>query len=106
MAEELPNQNADAGGADGSAADARGCGPEMIDMTGCEAALNGVRGPEDEQTVGPGVPAQRRPTVEWAIVWSDGRHTRVSSEAAARIVVTHCPGCEVVCRIVGDWGPP
>jgi hypothetical protein len=53
----------------------------------------------------PGLPQQRPPSVEWAIIWGDGRLTAMETEAAARFVAARSPATRVACRIVGQWGP-
>jgi hypothetical protein len=53
----------------------------------------------------PALSQQRPPSVEWAIVWGDGHLTMVETEAAARFVAARSPATQVVCRIVGQWGP-
>jgi hypothetical protein len=48
--------------------------------------------------------ALRRPHVEWAIAWGDGRLTPVSHQDAARYAAARNPAWRVVCRLVGGWG--
>jgi hypothetical protein len=95
VADENPNQNeSDAATTPGDDVPRSATEPRGIDMSDFEAQF--TAGP-------PGVPSQRQPGLEWAVEWSDGRLTRVHSEAAARFVVERHPGCLVVCRIVGPW---
>lgn len=81
--------------------------PSQIDMSAFEELFAGPCAPDRESA---GVqrlelPAQQRPGVEWAVLWSDGRVTRVHSESAARFVADRYAGCRVTCRIVGPWRP-
>ncbi|HEX2807601.1 MAG TPA: hypothetical protein VHN80_15665 [Kineosporiaceae bacterium] len=111
MAEETPNQNnSDAFSA---SAQRRHSIPtstsRVIDMSLFEAMLADVPegpGPQDVAGCCSVVPQPRQPSVEWAIVWADGRLTTVETEAAARFVADRNPATTVACRIVGSWGPP
>jgi hypothetical protein len=95
VADDSPNQNeADATTAPGDDTHRFVTEPSAIDMSAFEAQFTVEHR---------ALPNQRQPGVEWAVEWSDGRLTRVHSEAAARFVVERHPGCQVVCRIVGPW---
>jgi hypothetical protein len=78
----------------------------LTDMSVFEELLADVPDLADCADCVPAVPHQRQPSVEWAIVWPDGRLTAVETEAAARFVTNRNPALRVACRLVGSWGPP
>lgn len=108
MAEERPNRNApDAAVAPEPSSGCPATEPSTIDRSTIGDPFTGPCVPEHAQggVRRPLLPMQRGPGVEWAIVWADGRLTRVHSQDAARFVADRHPGCRVVCRLVGRWGP-